>query len=129
MQIKSRALILKDWKVFLSEIEKAKFYCLPGWTLEDWETTRECVEREIMEELWVKAQVGPLAFMQEFIRDNWETVIDFWYLIENPEDFENLDISSATHAFEVGDYGFFDLDNTDINYAPKQLKEIIKQYV
>lgn len=49
-----------------------------------------------MEELGIDAKIGKLVFIQEFIREG-STIIDFWYAIENPQDFYNINLSKITH--------------------------------
>jgi len=125
--IKVRWLILKENKVFLCKLRKWNFYCLPWWTLEPWELTKETLEREFIEELWIKPIIWKLVFTQEFVNKFWWTTIDFWYNIENVEDFsKNINLDKNSHWFELSEIWFYNLDKLE-NYKPENLKEIIKK--
>lgn len=106
--IKTRAVIMLDGKIFLGKLAQWNFFCLPGGTLEYNETLKEGLKREIIEELGVEPKIGKLVYTQEIIRDN-ESKFDFWYWIENPEDFIHIDLSTTSHGFEHSEVGFYDL--------------------
>ncbi|MDD2515653.1 MAG: NUDIX hydrolase [Candidatus Gracilibacteria bacterium] len=127
MRIKSRGVILDDDKIFLVEIAQLGFYCLPGGKMEEGETTKQCIEREIFEELGVKPQVGQLIYIQEFFDEDGKIVIDFWYLITNSEDFKNIDLLKVSHGFEIGKYGFYDLNEVNFIYKPIELKDVLEK--
>lgn len=117
--------MVKDGKIFLCKLAKAGFYCLPGGTLEPGETRLEGLRREIIEELGVEPKIGPMVHSQEFTRSNGLTTYDFWYAIENVEDFENVDISKASHGFEHDEVGFYDLADIAGLYKPTRLPELV----
>lgn len=73
------------------------------------ESLKTGLEREIFEELGVHAQVGPLVHTQEVIREH-ESMFDFWYWINNAEDFVNIDTSGTSHGFELEEIGFYSLE-------------------
>lgn len=63
------------------------------------------------EELGVGARVGRLLFIQQFksIRADRDEELEFFFLIENSEDFTDIDYSSTTHgAAELARCGFID---------------------
>ena len=126
MKIRSRWIIFDKWKIFLVKNIKNDFYCLPGWKVEEWEMMKQWFEREIFEELWVRPEVWQLVHIQEFIYKE-QTNLEFWYLITNPEDFKNIDLSKTSHSFEIGNCGFYDLDEVDFDYKPLELKEILEK--
>jgi 8-oxo-dGTP pyrophosphatase MutT (NUDIX family) len=122
--VKARAVIIQGDKIFLGKLAKYNFACLPGGTLEPRETLRECLARELMEELGVVAQIGPLVYTQEIIREN-STMLDFWYWIENPNDFNHIDLSVVSHGFEHDEVGFYDPRNLDLPLRPEKLPELV----
>lgn len=126
-QLKSRAVILKDNKIFLTREVKSQKFFLPGWTHEQWESIRECFIREIKEELWVTPVIEKMIAVREFHTPKRD-VLDFWFLVKNVEDFENIDKSKCTHWFEWTESWFYDLDKLDeIDVLPKDLKGIIEE--
>ena len=127
--VKIRWLILQDWKIFLVKLTKEWFWCLPGWTLEKWESLEECLYREIFEELWVQSIIWKQVYQQHFIRETWTHTFDFWYQILNPNDFKNINIEKASHWFEIAEAGFFDinnLDDLDFEVKPNWIKSIVE---
>lgn len=122
---KVRGVMVKDGKIFLCKLARAGFYCLPGGTLEPGETRIEGLRREIIEELGVEPKIGPMVYSQEFTRSSGLTTYDFWYAIENARDFENVDISKATHGFEHDEVGFYDLSEIEGLYKPACLRELV----
>lgn len=127
--IKCRGLIIKDWKVFLTIPVKAfePFYCLAWGKLDEGETTLECMKREIIEELWVEPKIWNLVYVNEFKAGD-RVVLDFWYLIENADDYENINLSKTSHGEEeLVEYGFYDLDNLKYPAKPDSLKDIIDE--
>lgn len=67
-----------------------------------------------------------MVYSQEFTRSNGLTTYDFWYAIENVRDFENVDISKASHGFEHDEVGFYDLPEIEGLYKPARLPELVK---
>jgi ADP-ribose pyrophosphatase YjhB (NUDIX family) len=126
--VKARGIILQGGKIFLGKLAKYHFACLPGGTLELGETLRECLARELMEELGVVAQIGPLVYTQEIIREN-STMFDFWYWIENPDDFTDIDLSTVSHGFEHDEVGFYDPRALNIPLRPERLPELVDIWV
>ena len=43
-----------------------------------------------------------------------ETKFDFWYWVENPEDFIEVDLELASHGFEHSEVGFYDPETLDV---------------
>ncbi len=122
--IKTRAVILHEGKILLGKLDPWNFYCLPGGTLDPQETLREWLARELMEELGVIGQIGPLVYTQEIIREK-ETKFDFWFWIENPTDFLSVDLSKVSHGFEHSEVGFYDPRSLDAPVKPERIAELL----
>ena len=128
---KVRGVIIHEGKVYLckwvSRNERGGFYCLPGGTLESWETRLECLKRELIEELGVEPVIGNLIYTQEFIRENSTTSFDFWYEIKNSEDYLNVDISQCSHGFEHSEVGFYNENSLlDGIVRPENIWELVQ---
>lgn len=105
------------------------FYCLPGGTLEAGESRKECMRREIIEELGVEPVIGNLIYTQEFVRSDGTTTFDFWYEIKNTEDYLNVDISKCSHGFEHEHVGFYDENSEfDSEVKPIHIWELMKEW-
>lgn len=104
-RINVRAIIYKDGQILAvkhlgEDGEAAPYYAIPGGGLDPHESLQDGLRREIMEELGIKAIVGSLLFIQQFHsrRVGYEEELEFFFAIENPEDFTELDISSTSHG-------------------------------
>ena len=129
-QCKVRGVVLDGGKVLMCELARAdaKFWCLPGGTLEEGESLREGLVREMVEELGVKPDVGPLLSAQEFFSSDGRHVLDFWFLVRNAADYRDLDLSKATHGFEHSAVEFLDLTDFSGDFRPRQLAEWLKTW-
>lgn len=125
---KVRAVIMKEGEIFLCKLARGGFYCLPGGTLEPGETRKEGLRREIVEELGVEPVIGPMVYSQEFTRSNGLTTFDFWYAVENPEDFENVDLSKCSHGFEHEEVGFYHPSEIAGQYKPLNLEGLLPEW-
>lgn len=83
-----------------SDGSEAEYWALPGGGLDPYESIEEGVAREIHEEFGIPAKVGRLLFMQQFRsgRGNYDEELEFFFHVENPEDFEVIDLASTTHG-------------------------------
>ena len=122
-QCKVRGVVLDGDKVLMCKLARAdaQFWCLPGGTLEEGETLRDGLMREMVEELGVRPTIGPLLLAQEFFSSDGRHVLDFWFLVLNTADYRHLDLSQATHGFEHSAVEFLDLENFSGDFRPQQL--------
>lgn len=73
-----RGLIVSEGKVLLvkhSHPNTNAFWCFPGGRVEEGETVRGAVERELMEETHLKVNVGLPVAVQEFVEDGIVEII------------------------------------------------------
>lgn len=90
----------------------AEWWCLPGGTVEQGEDITEALVREFCEETGIVPVIGRLLYVHQFVHKDTEH-LEFFFRIENPEDFLFVDLSKTTHGkdeVEVIDYR--DLKNT-----------------
>ncbi len=75
-------------------------YSTPGGGLEPGESLVAGVRREIIEETGIEPMVGRLLFIQQFRsrRRNYREELEFFYLVENPQDYMAVDLSTTTHG-------------------------------
>ncbi len=69
IRVRACALILENDSILLVEFqdENGLHYNLPGGGVEPGETVREAACREVMEEAAIEVDVGPLAFVYEYV--------------------------------------------------------------
>lgn len=98
------------------------FYALPGGKLEFGETIHECIEREIIEELGVRPQIGRLLFTNNFVEKEENQLIEFFFEVLNGADYLDEKNLSGTHSFEFNDICWAKA-NDEIIILPKPIQE------
>ena len=107
-KITSRGIIFRDGKMFAQKLHNNNFWSTPGGKLDPRESIEAGAIRELIEETGITPKLGRLLFIQQLADDGAE-YIEFFYLIENPEDFEMIDLAATSHGeAEVREYGFID---------------------
>lgn len=104
-RVNVRGIIWRDGKLLAvkhknSDGSEVDYWAIPGGGLDPHESLVAGVTRELMEETAITAQVGKLLFMQQFNsrrRDHTEE-LEFFFQINNPEDFVDIDLSLTTHG-------------------------------
>lgn len=101
-RINVRAIISKDGKILaVKHKEKdggeASYWATPGGGLELGESLIDGLARELIEETNIKPVIGRLLFIQQFYRNNKEQ-LEFFFNIENPQDYSDIDLSKTTHG-------------------------------
>ena len=104
-RVNARAIIYKDGQLlavkhFDDDGGPVPYYAIPGGGVDPSESLEQGLRREVMEELGVKAVIGRLLFIQQFHtrREGFDEELEFFFAIDNPEDFEELDIASTSHG-------------------------------
>lgn len=105
------------------------FWCTPGGGLDPNETLIDGVTRELIEETGVTPKVGRLLLIQQFhlspphLYTGNDECIEFFFHIENADDFESIDLSKSSHGEqEIAEYGF--IDPHAVDYKPSILNKI-----
>jgi len=78
------------------------FIALPGGHLEWGEDVKECLQREITEELGINPEIGRLLYVYNFIENDTQSV-EFLFEITNSSEFKNIDNVERTHAHEIAE--------------------------
>lgn len=108
-RVNVRGIIAKDGKLLAVKHrsknpakEAPSYYCIPGGGLDPHESLENGVKREIMEEMGVEAKIGKLLFIQQFWsrRNGYTEELEFFFAIDNPEDFMTIDLTATSHGVE-----------------------------
>jgi len=124
-KIACRAIIVDQGQILTVRLNPTDdFYCLPWGKIDKMETLHDCMVREIYEELGVKADVGPLLFIHEWLLTSKKKhILEFFFLITNWPDFRDIDFSDSSHGFEIDEICWVDLYDTTTNLQPSFVLE------
>jgi len=137
-RVNVRGIVFKDGKILAQQLkpgvdEKERdYWCTPGGGLEEAESLIEGLTREIIEETGVIPKVGNLLFVQQFQDDSGlreKEQLEFFFNIENANDYEKIDLSATSHGeIEIKHVEF--IDPKSHNILPAFLQSIdIQDYV
>lgn len=105
------------------------FWCTPGGGLEMGEGLLDGLRREMIEETGVKPEIGKLLFIQQFAESGEQSAhgpneqLEFFFLITNWQDYQNINLEQTSHGVEeVAECGFVDPKTTRI--LPSYLTEV-----
>ncbi|MFZ2072460.1 MAG: NUDIX hydrolase [Minisyncoccia bacterium] len=100
--IRCRAVILHEDKLLVVKHDKDfNYYALPGGHLEFGEDIKECLSRELIEELGVKPQIGRLLYINTFIDKNDTQPVEFFFEVVNGKDYLDIEKLERSHAHEI----------------------------
>jgi 8-oxo-dGTP pyrophosphatase MutT (NUDIX family) len=125
-RITVRAVIEHEGNLLLAKLKNYEndipqdFYCTIGGSLNEGEPITEGLEREVIEETGIAPVIGRLLFVHQY-SDHQEN-LEFFFLVENSEDFLNIDIGKTSHGVdEIAEIGFY--DPAEVNVLPKFLAD------
>ena len=122
--IRCRAIILHEGKLLVvKHLAENTYYVLPGGHLDWGEDLKECMSRELEEELGIKGDVGRLFYINNYVSDNTGYTgkntqsIEFFFEIKNSADYAKIDRPIGTHADEIYEIKWVGKDDS-INILP-----------
>ncbi len=84
----------------------ANSWCVPGGGLDEGEPLIAGLEREMYEEMGIKAVVGNLLYIQQFVHSDKEH-LEFLFHVTNSADYLHVDLTKASHgAAEIEEIAF-----------------------
>lgn len=133
-RVNVRGIIFKDGKLLAQQLTpgsdgKARdYWCTPGGGIDDGESLYEGLRREMIEETGIAPKIGKLLFIQQFY-DGEKEQLEFFFHIENPEDYDEIDLAATSHGLaEVSTVDF--IDPKTLNVLPVFLTTLdIQSYV
>lgn len=128
-----RGLIYKDNKIFGQKLHNSNgdWWCTPGGGVDLGESLHDALMREMIEETGVRPEIGRLVLVQQFSTKGQTShgeseQLEFFFLIENADDYLNIDLANTTHGIdEVAEFGFVDPAAKNVLPAILQTDEIM----
>ncbi len=129
-----RGIIFKQGKILAQQLTadhhgvERNFWCTPGGGLDENESLHQGLNREMVEETGIVPIIGDLLFIQQF-NDGEQEQLEFFFNIENVDDYENINLSNTSHGLiEIKKVDFIDPKSNDL--LPSFLQTIdIQDYV
>jgi ADP-ribose pyrophosphatase YjhB (NUDIX family) len=131
-QMSVRAIIEHQGKFLLCQIKSQRehnYWCLPGGRVEAGEDILSTLTREIIEETGIEPKVGELLYVHQIQTPNGYLLPEFFFHIQNGEDYLNLDISNTSHgALELDKIEFVDIESIRLlpSFLQPELPKLIK---
>lgn len=124
--IKVRAIILHKGKLLaVRHPHDTSFAALPGGHLEWGEDIKECLVREIVEELGIKPEVGKLLYINNFTQEDGKQYVEFFFEIKNGVDYLDTKNLARSHAHEIAEIVWISPAD-DVRILPKLFAEDFK---
>ena len=124
-RVSAKALILdKNKKILLMKEER--WWDLPWWWLEYWETPQECIKRELLEEMWINVKYieeNPSYFVTAK-KDNWIWIANVIY--ETQIDIDIL--TNCKPSDECLEIKFFNVNEAQNERLFPNVSNFIKQF-
>lgn len=133
-RVNVRGIIFNDGKLFCQQLtpgadgEIRDYWCTPGGGLDEGESLHAGLYREMIEETGIAPKIGKLLFVQQF-HDGKKEQLEFFFHIENVEDYEAIDLAATSHGeLEIANCEFIDPKHK--NVLPALLQSIdLKSYI
>jgi len=125
--IKVRAVILCEGRLLaVRHAGNTGYVALPGGHLEYGEDLKECLSREIIEELGVKPEIGRLLYISTFVEETkGKQYLEPFFEILNGIDYVNCEKLTRSHARELDEIVWVN-QKQDIVILPKSFGEDFK---
>ncbi len=124
--IRCRAIILHEEKLLVvRHPHDTSFAALPGGHLEFGEDVRECLHREIFEELGVHPNIGRLLYINTFTDGQNGQPMEFFFEVTNGEDFLDTEKLSGSHTHELAEITWVGPAD-DVKILPERLAEDLR---
>ena len=111
IEIGVRGIVTADNKILLcqNKANREIYWCLPGGRLEENESLRGGLQRELKEEFGIRTSIRHLLVVHECLVDSLQH-IQFFFHVALGEEFTGLNIDIASHGHEISNYAFMPVD-------------------
>jgi ADP-ribose pyrophosphatase YjhB (NUDIX family) len=125
--VRTRGIIIHDGKLLgVKHPHDTSFCALPGGHIEWKEDIKECLSREMVEELGVIPQIGRLLYINNYMDGDIRQSVEFFFEIANGKDYLYIEHLKTTHAHEIAEVCWLEPAGT-IPIKPNGLWEDFKK--
>lgn len=128
--VRCRGIIIHKGKMLVVRHTPESHLALPGGHLEFGESIKECMSREIVEELGIKPKIGRLLYVNNFCektnKNEGIQSIEFFFEIINSADYLDTMNVTRTHASEISEILWLDTSE-EIGIMPSKISEDFKK--
>jgi len=125
--VRVRGIIIHEGKLLGVKLSHDTSFCaLPGGHLEWKEDIKECLSREMVEELGVTPDIGRLLYINNFMDGDIRQSVEFFFEITNSQDYLNIEHLEKTHAHEIAEVCWVK-PSDEIRLLPNKLWEDFKK--
>ena len=125
IEVRCRAVIINEGKLLTVRHTGKNFLALPGGHLEFGEGPKECVHREVVEELGIVPVVGRVMYINTFVDGDSKQSIEFFFEIKNSAEYVDLENTHRSHAHEIDQYVWVS-PGDDVLIKPLKFGEMFK---
>ncbi len=112
--VRARAVIMhEDELLVVKHPHNTTFAALPGGHLEWGEDPRECLRREILEELGIEPILGRLLYVNTFMDGAHKQPFEFFIEVTNGKEFKQTKKFVGTHMHELAEVLWVKQDTTE----------------
>jgi ADP-ribose pyrophosphatase YjhB (NUDIX family) len=123
--VRSRAVIVHEGKLLVVHHPGRDFHALPGGHVDSGENPKECMERELVEELGIRPVVGRLLYVYTYINKEGVHSVEFFFEIKNSVDYLLHENMEKTHAHEIDEVRWAGTDEV-VRILPPEFFEEFK---
>lgn len=124
--VRCRAVIVyRNRLLVVKHTPESKSFALPGGHLEQGESVKECISREVYEELGIKPKIGRLLYVYDFEDPKRQHSTEFFFEVMNSEEYLDCEKIVRSHAYEISKIIWAD-KNTDMNILPEAIAKDFK---
>lgn len=102
--VRCRGVIVHDEKLLAVRHVGKDFLALPGGHLEFEEDPKDCVVREVVEELGIVPTIGRILYINTYVDEDLKQSIEFFFEVTNSSEYLDLESAHRSHAHEIDEY-------------------------
>jgi ADP-ribose pyrophosphatase YjhB (NUDIX family) len=127
IKVRCRGVILHEGKLLMVRHNGGRdFFAFPGGHLDFGEDPKECIARELVEELGIIPVVGRLLYVHSLIQDEEKQSIEFFFEILNGADYIHHEEKVKSHAHEIAETAWIGKED-EVRILPEEVAQAFRE--